>query len=77
MTWFLFGRLCGRTNLVSAHPAAPRWAAQACGGLRKASGKPRSAAIGDCPTGAMPDDTGEFMLGDVRVNVVFLESIRR
>ena len=31
-------------------------------------------AFGDLPFGAMPDDTGEYMLGDVRVNVVFMES---
>jgi hypothetical protein len=32
------------------------------------------ALLAGLPYGAMPDDTGEFMLGDVAVNVVLLES---
>jgi len=78
MNWSLFGRLRGRAN--------PRQSSAA----RSSAGQPRSRlrrgirleqlegrallAFGDLPFGAMPDDTGEYMLGDVRVNVVFMES---
>jgi len=76
MNWSLLGCFRGRTNQrpsqqrVVLRPGARRHRPV---GLEQLEGR-SLLAFGDLPFGAMPDDTGEFMLGDVRVNVVFMES---
>jgi hypothetical protein len=78
MNWSLFGRLCGRTNRRPVRANQPRGnerPRRLRRGIRLEQLEGRALlAFGDLPFGAMPDDTGEYMLGDVRVNVVFMES---
>jgi hypothetical protein len=76
MNWSLLGCLRGRTNQrPSERRAKPPGPVRYRRSIRLEQLEGRSLlAYGDLPYGAMPDDTGEFMLGDVRVNVVFMES---
>ena len=68
MNWFLPGQSRPR-NL--RHRAQPARARRRVPGLEQLENRSLLAVL---PYGAMPDDTGEYMLGDVLVSVVFMES---
>ena len=64
MNWFLPGQsLRARKRRPNGRPASAR---RRVAGLEQLENRSLLAVL---PHGAMPDDTGEYMLGDVRVNV--------
>lgn len=68
MNWFLSRRASGSASRGKAkQPPLRRRTAR----LEQLEGRSLLAAL---PFGAMPDDTGEYMLGDVLVSVVLFES---
>lgn len=68
MNWFLPGQSRSMNLRRRARPARAR---RRVPGLEQLENRSLLAVL---PYGAMPDDTGEYLLGDVIVNVVFMES---
>jgi hypothetical protein len=72
MNWPLFGSRSWKSSSGAQRRGRPK-ARRRVVRLEQLEGR-ALLAIGDLPFGAASDDTGEFMLGDVRVSVVLMES---
>ena len=68
MNWFLPGQSLRARKRPDGRPATVR---RRRAGLEQLENRSLLAVL---PYGAMPDDTGEYLLGDVLVSVVFMES---